>query len=537
MLARIQDLNLSHSKIRSIFWSVLFAVIVAACTATAPSSPTATPGTTATELPAKTEPTGPSSATPQPTALPRAFVLKVPAEWSQAAAEAIKRANAGDHPWTWQLDVGQPLPQDLQDGWADAVLIEGAQGTLVGRRPIALAVPFSSHWEDITLQQAQDLLDGGSEFVEVMDWADLQPWLKSITVDGHHPSDEEYPLQRSWSIVSSAQAQPALIDLLPALKGFIEHDPHIRLAAVGDLMLARTVGEMLEAGDLEYPFENVAVQLQEADITIGNLESALGTGGAPEDKGYTFRAPPQAAPALASAGFDLLSLANNHAMDYGHRLLVEAIAALDEHGIATVGAGENDLAAHRPYLMTKDDLKIAILSFVDVPQEFRGFDTQSWQASGTRPGVAWADPERMRLEIEHAGMQADLVIVLLHSGYEYVPQPSPPQIAAARAAIEAGADLVLGHHAHVLQPVEFHPLGVIVYGLGNFVFEDAGPPESALLKVWLDEDGVRELQFFPVRLDAAGIPVPASREEAQTTLNNIHSYSDSWRSQTPTQSP
>jgi poly-gamma-glutamate synthesis protein (capsule biosynthesis protein) len=143
----------------------------------------------------------------------------------------------------------------------------------------------------------------------------------------------------------------------------------------------------------------------------------------------------------------------------------------------------------------------------------------------------------MRLEIENVRQDSDLVIVLLHSGYEYVPQPSPPQVTAARSAIEAGADLVLGHHAHIIQPVEFHPQGVIAYGLGNFVFEDAGPPESVLLNVWLDAQGVREMQFIPVQLDEQGRPVPVGGDAADRILASLYSFTDAWQAQTPAHVP
>jgi poly-gamma-glutamate capsule biosynthesis protein CapA/YwtB (metallophosphatase superfamily) len=539
MLDRVYHPLSTQTGLIPFLFVALLVISLSACTPASSSTVHATTVEIAQEgLPPTSPPvsTAPPS-TIQPTNLPPAFVLKVPTKWAQIAAATIGEINANPEQPAWQLDVGQPSITDLDVGWADAVLVEGNQGILVGQRPIALAVPFTSHWDDLTLQEAQDVLDTGSEFIQVMDWADMQPGLKSIPVEGYHPSDPEYPLQRSWSLLATDQAKPALQALIPALQSHIERDPHIELAAVGDLMLARNIGDVLEAGDLAYPFENVVDKLESADLTIGNLESALGSGGVPEEKGYTFRAPPQAAPALAMAGFDLLSLANNHAMDYGPGMLLDAINALQVQGIATIGAGQDEEAAHRPFFVDFNGLQITFLSFVDVPQEFRGFDTRSWQASEVNPGLAWADPQRMRLGIEQAKEKADIVVVLLHSGYEYVPQPSPPQIAAARIAVEAGADLVIGHHAHILQPVEFQPQGVIVYGLGNFVFEDAGPPESVILKVWLDEDGVREIQFVPILLDDTGRPVPVSGREAVNILESLYSYTDAWKAQTPVLNP
>jgi poly-gamma-glutamate synthesis protein (capsule biosynthesis protein) len=300
----------------------------------------------------------------------------------------------------------------------------------------------------------------------------------------------------------------------------------IQLAAVGDIMLDRTLGDILLEGDLIYPFEEVANLLRKADLTIGNLESALGDLGAPVNKSYTFRAPPNAAQALAIAGFDVLSLANNHALDYGPLALEDAIHSLDHRGIATVGAGANESIAHTPYLNQINGITVALLAYVDVPVEVRGFDTRTWIATSKTAGMAWADPDRIQADITAVRQQVDLVVVLLHSGYENVLEPSPPQRDAAHAAIDAGANLVLGHHAHVLQGVEFYNDGVIVYGLGNFAFEDGGPPESAILNVWLDQHGVRQLAFLPIMIETDGQPRVADMGEAIDIRRTIYDLTD-----------
>ena len=266
--------------------------------------------------------------------------------------------------------------------------------------------------------------------------------------------------------------------------------------------------------------------LTPADLTVGNLESALGDLGSPVNKGYTFRAPVEAAEVLAQGGFDLLSLANNHALDYGPLALQQAMDLLHQQGIATVGAGANDPLAHEPIIQEIHGLTLAFLAYVHVPVEVRGFDTQTWTATADHPGMAWADPERIKVDVATALNWADLVIVLLHSGYENVPEPSPPQITAARAAIDGGASLVIGHHTHVLQGVEFYNGGVIVYGLGNFAFEDGGPPESAVLNIWLDEDGVRGMEFVPVIIEIDGHPRPAIENETTTILQWIYNLTE-----------
>jgi poly-gamma-glutamate synthesis protein (capsule biosynthesis protein) len=252
----------------------------------------------------------------------------------------------------------------------------------------------------------------------------------------------------------------------------------------------------------------------------------LGDLGSPVNKGYTFRSPPEAAQTLDQAGFDLLSLANNHALDYGPLALQQAMDLLHQMGVATVGAGANDAAAHEPYSHEFNGLTLAFLAYVHVPVEVRGFDTQTWTATADRPGMAWANPERIQADVATALNWADLVIVLLHSGYENVPEPSPPQVAAARAAIDGGASLVIGHHTHVLQGVEYYNEGVIIYGLGNFAFEDGGPPESAVLNVWLDEDGVRGMEFVPVIIEIDGQPRLAIENETSTILQWIYNLTE-----------
>ncbi|UCC50945.1 MAG: CapA family protein, partial [Anaerolineaceae bacterium] len=111
---------------------------------------------------------------------------------------------------------------------------------------------------------------------------------------------------------------------------------------------------------------------------------------------------------------------------------------------------------------------------------------------------------------------------VLHSGFEYVSAPSEPQVAAARSAIDAGADLVVGHHAHILQGIEFYAGGVIVYGTGNFAFEIDGPPQTALFNIWLDEDGVRQIDIQPAIIQFGGQPRLAESWEAPAIRNRVY---------------
>ncbi|MCA9933791.1 MAG: CapA family protein, partial [Anaerolineales bacterium] len=190
---------------------------------------------------------------------------------------------------------------------------------------------------------------------------------------------------------------------------------------------------------------------------------------------------------------------------------------------AAIGAGDNAQQAHEAHIETVNGLTLAFLGYVNVPVEaISGFDTASWTATADSPGLAWADPEQIRADVTAVAPQVDLVIVTLHSGYEYVDTPSPPQIAAAHAAIDAGAAVVLGHHAHILQGIEFYGDGVIVYGLGNFAFEIDGPSETAVLNLWLDADGVRELELVPAVIQFGGQPRPAEAWEAGPIRQRVY---------------
>ncbi len=464
--------------------------------------------------PAPTIPPAPLlPSTPAPSPTPTPLILAVPPQWV-APLVAL--------PPLWQtLQTDEPATA-LANGQADAALVHDASGILIQQTALALTVPFTMDWHDITLERAQEILTAGHPEVVVLPWAEMKPDRRALRVDGSSPADPDYPLQDTWSLL--ANNQTAYFDALAAtLQGQFSADPVVHLAAVGDLMLDRSLGWYVQRGDLAYPFAPVADLLRAADLTIGNLECALGDIGTPAAKSYTFRAPPEAAQALALAGFDIVNLANNHAMDFGPDALQQGLSLLTAAGIATIGAGNNALQAHQAYIETVNGLSLAFLGYVHVPVEaISGFDTASWTAGSLTPGLAWAAPGRIKADVTAVSPKVDLVIVSLHSGYEYVEAPSPPQMAAARAAIDAGADVVLGHHAHILQGIEFYGDGVIVYGLGNFAFEIDGPPETAVLNLWLDGDGVRELEIIPAILQFGGQPRLAETWEASPIYQRVH---------------
>ncbi|MGH2521996.1 MAG: CapA family protein [Anaerolineales bacterium] len=305
--------------------------------------------------------------------------------------------------------------------------------------------------------------------------------------------------------------------------------PVVHFMAVGDVMLARTIGDRILAEGPAAPFAGVLPILNEADLLVANLECAISERGELQPKAYTFRAPPIAAESLALAGIDVVSLANNHALDYGFDALADTLQLLGERQIAGVGAGPNDAAAHAPVIVERNGLRVAFLAYVDVPVESRsGFDTRVWIAGPNSPGVAWAEPDRIAADVAAAKAQADVVIVLLHTGLESRTEVTAGQRTLAHAAVDAGAALVLGAHPHVLQGVESYNGGLIAYSLGNFVFDDFTFPEnySAIFTATLTPDGVAAYDWVPVVVED-GLPRLATPEEAPQILERVQPLENS----------
>ncbi len=238
----------------------------------------------------------------------------------------------------------------------------------------------------------------------------------------------------------------------------------VTIAAVGDIMLGHRAGPYLRRNGPAYPFVHVLPVLREAEVVIGNLECPVSTRGtAVENKKFTLRAGPLAVDALKAAGVRVVTLANNHAMDFGPLALRDTLDALGENGILATGAGMDLAEARAPAILTVDGIRIAFLAYsLTFPLEF--------YASPGRPGTAPGYEEYVRSDIRKARARADLVVVSFHWGAELMTEAKDYQRNLGHKAIDWGADLVLGHHPHVLQQLEVYRGRLIAYSLGNFVF-------------------------------------------------------------------
>ena len=271
----------------------------------------------------------------------------------------------------------------------------------------------------------------------------------------------------------------------------------VTVAAVGDIMLGGTATPELAKFGYDYPFEHVRALLSRADIAFGNLEGPLtARGQAAANKRFVFRSPGErVAPALARAGIDVVSLANNHIMDFGRDGLVDTVNALAHAGIRHAGAGDNLAAARAPTLLEVKGKKIAFLAYsLTFPEEF-------W-ATAAREGAAFGHEQQVRADVAAADRVADLVLVSFHWGREGTTELRDYQKQLGRAAIDAGAVAVLGHHPHVLQAVERYRHGVILYSLGNFVFGSysADARHSVIATLVFRDDRLQRLELNPINV-------------------------------------
>jgi poly-gamma-glutamate synthesis protein (capsule biosynthesis protein) len=288
----------------------------------------------------------------------------------------------------------------------------------------------------------------------------------------------------------------------------------ITVILVGDIMLDRGVEYMVEkegSGDFKFPFLKIADELKNADILFGNLEGPISDKGTKVGSIYSFRNDPKAIEGLTYAGFDVVSLANNHAFDYGREALEDCLTRFSNEKIDYVGAGFSEDEAFSPIVKEIKDTKIAFLAYTNLGPEI-------WKAGKENSGIAWIsenDMEKIKKDIENAKEKSDILIVSLHAGEEYQKEPTQFQIDFAKMAIDAGADLVVGHHPHVVQKNERYPegkqvpygtswSGYIFYSLGNFVFDQSFSDQTMqgqMVKVLIENNKIKKVVPINIKIN------------------------------------
>jgi poly-gamma-glutamate synthesis protein (capsule biosynthesis protein) len=245
----------------------------------------------------------------------------------------------------------------------------------------------------------------------------------------------------------------------------------VTLAFAGDVHAEGPSGDAIRAG-----LPSIRDALGRADLTVVNLETAVTDRGTAADKEFAFRAPASTLPALKDAGVDVVSLANNHGLDFGREGLVDTLAAARAAGMPLVGLGEDEDAAYAAHVAEVEGQRIAVLGATQV---LDGQFVEAWTARGDSPGMASAKrAERLVEEVRRVRADADTVVVYLHWGEERNPCPLPRQQELAQQLVDAGADVVVGGHAHVLLGGGMLGEAYVDYGLGNFVFTGSRREET-----------------------------------------------------------
>lgn len=318
--------------------------------------------------------------------------------------------------------------------------------------------------------------------------AHVRPWLFGMLV----------LLMSAYS--SSGLAQPPEPSL-PNATGLPDGSPVVHLAWMGDVMLADGPGRFIRAGG--DPFKPFSRLLDAADLRVANLECVIAKSGKARDKPWTFRARPEVIDVL-KRHVDVVSVANNHSGDYGREAFAEMLERLGAAGISYFGGGLNLRQAHRPLIVERKGIRIALLGYDD-------FFPRSFEAGPAYAGVAWAEDEQVAYDIRQARQQADIVIPFMHWGQEHETRSNDRQRRLARLMIDAGADAVVGTHPHVVQDTDTYRGKPIFYSLGNFVFDGFSSPLNNtgwLLELDLTRQGVVSWKVRRALIDKQGSPHP-----------------------------
>lgn len=307
----------------------------------------------------------------------------------------------------------------------------------------------------------------------------------------------------------------------------------IKLFAVGDILLSESVAELIRNKGPKEPFVFVLDEFKKSDLLFGNLECPLSNRGKPLKNKCCLCSPPETVKSLKHGGFNILSLANNHIFDYGYEGFKDTVVLLEENNISWFGAGKNLEEARKPAILSIDNLSIGFLGYA---WDFIGSINGTKNNFGTAPLN-----EKIILEdVKNLKGKIDKMIVSLHWSYDKEKYPLPSQRDLAHKIIDAGADLILGHHPHVLQGIEKYGNGVIVYSLGNFIFPDiffknyqitqkSENKESIIFECKMSRDEIKNLDIIPARTISLPQPKILKGEDKELTLRKIEKLSERFK--------
>ncbi len=293
----------------------------------------------------------------------------------------------------------------------------------------------------------------------------------------------------------------------------------LSLVVAGDLMLTRGVGDPAAA------LAPMTPVLRRGDLTVGNLESTLSTNGEPTQGSDSFGATRELIRPLRRAGFDALSLANNHAGDFGDTALRETVAALRDSPVVPFGAGADVAAAARPAVLERAGVRFGFVGFNAIGETPRAGSRTPGALSVRMPPrtgpLVRADLERVLRVVRRTARQADVVVVLPHWGTQYTHTPEPIQRRVGKALVSAGADLVVGGHPHWVQGIDAVGGVPVLHSLGNFVFDMdfmEQTMEGVVLEATFWGPRLKAVRLLPYRMDEATFAPRRVRGAAATRI-------------------
>ena len=299
----------------------------------------------------------------------------------------------------------------------------------------------------------------------------------------------------------------------------------IQISLVGDILLDASIRGHIDKQGYAYPYEHVKEYFLNDDLSIGNLETSITLAGEKwPDKQFSFRSDPKNLPYMKEAGIEVVSLANNHSLDYGYEGLMDSLNYLEEANIEFVGAGRNIEEAIKTVIIDKNNIKIGILGFSRVVPDV------GWWATANRPGLAGAYDGQLEGAlkiIQAAKEEVDILIIALHWGKELHEEPRIEEIRAAKRMIDSGADVIAGHHPHVLQGIEIYKNKPIFYSLGNFIFGSRNDltANTIIAQLNYENQNLKEIEIIPFSI-VGSRPVGVDEDVRREKLDYLQKISE-----------
>jgi poly-gamma-glutamate synthesis protein (capsule biosynthesis protein) len=289
---------------------------------------------------------------------------------------------------------------------------------------------------------------------------------------------------------------------------------------LGDIMLSRTVEDKArKSGNWNWPVLNIANDIKPTELTVANLESPFSDPPKPFAHTTVFGADGKMVSGLKEAAIDIVCLANNHFGDSGQKGMSLTFKLLDDNKISYFGAGTNSIESHKPVIKEINGIKFAFLGYVTST-----VTPSSYAATDSKSGLNMMDTSQMKLDVAETKKGADFVIVSMHAGTEYTPNPNNEQEEFAHAAIDAGADMIYGHHPHVVEAIEIYNGKPIFYSLGNFIFDQEWSEETKegfILKSKFIYNKLVSYELVPTLIQNYGQPEITNGKIYDNILNRI----------------